>query len=133
MKFLCMACEEAMSFEDAAGPDEGSVTVVFRCKDCGAGVALLTNPGETRLVQALGVKIGGRTVEPQPFEAADALLGTSGAIPWTPQAEERLTRVPEFVRPMARAAIERSALADGATEVTEEHVLAAGHSPGPGA
>ena len=133
MKFLCMACEEAMSFEDAAGPDEGSVTVVFRCKHCGAGVALLTNPGETRLLQALDVKVGGRTVEPRPFAAAVALLGTSGALSWTPQAEARLTRVPEFVRPMARAAIERAALADEATEVTAEHVAAAGHSLKPGA
>lgn len=132
MKFLCMACEEAMSFEDAAGPNEGSVTVVFRCKHCGAGVALLTNPAETRLIQALGVKVGGRTVEPGAFETTGALLGTGTAISWTSEAEERLKRVPEFVRPMVRAAIERLAVTKGATEVTVEHVVAAGHSLGPG-
>ncbi|MBI1846067.1 MAG: PCP reductase family protein [Candidatus Rokubacteria bacterium] len=38
---------------------------------------------------------------------------------WTPEAEARVARIPEFIRPMARKAIERLADARGLTTVTE--------------
>ncbi len=41
---------------------------------------------------------------------------------WTQEAEARLARVPEFVRPMARTGIERFAQERGASEV-DEHIL----------
>ncbi|MEE9202041.1 MAG: universal stress protein, partial [Dehalococcoidia bacterium] len=40
------------------------------------------------------------------------------AIPWTPEAEERLLRVPPFARGMARKAIEDYARDRGLTEIT---------------
>lgn len=68
MKFLCLDCDEAMKLHSTTGPDEGSLTVTFRCPECGFRVAMLTNPFETQMVRSLGVKVGGRTVPPEPFE-----------------------------------------------------------------
>ena len=68
MKFLCLDCDEAMKLHSTAGPDEGSLTVTFRCPQCGFRVAMLTNPFETQMVRSLGVKVGGRTVPAEPFE-----------------------------------------------------------------
>ena len=68
MKFLCLDCDEAMKLHETAGPDEGSLSVTFRCPQCGFRVAMLTNPFETQMVRSLGVKVGGRTVPAEPFE-----------------------------------------------------------------
>ena len=68
MKFLCLDCDAAMKLHSTAGPDEGSLTVTFRCPECGFRVAMLTNPFETQMVRSLGVKVGGRTVPAEPFE-----------------------------------------------------------------
>jgi len=68
MKFVCMKCESFMSFEKVQVPGEQSLGVTFGCPTCGAKVAMVTNPGETAMVQALGVKLGGRTVPAEPME-----------------------------------------------------------------
>ena len=68
MKFLCVACDEAMALDRVQGPDEGSMTVVFGCPSCGREVAMLTNAMETQVVRSLGVKIGGRAVPAAPME-----------------------------------------------------------------
>ena len=68
MKFLCLDCDQAMKLHSTAGPDEGSLTVTFRCPECGFRVAMLTNPFETQMVRSLGVKVGGRTAPAEPFE-----------------------------------------------------------------
>src|SRR5262245_45016609 len=68
MKFLCLDCDEAMKLVATQGPDEGSLSVTFRCPECGFRVAMLTNPFETQLVKSLGVKVGGRTTPATPFE-----------------------------------------------------------------
>lgn len=148
------------------GPDEGSLTVTFRCPRCERRVAMLTNPFETQLVKSLGVKVGGRTEPATPFEhlrssmaqqRADAFEGTrpdealttsgqtpgrpapsgegpgcpfanmvasqeterSGEIGWSPEAEVRVERIPSFIRPMARKAIERYAEGKGYRVITE--------------
>jgi len=68
MKFLCLDCDQPMKLHGTEGPDQGSLTVTFRCPECGFRVAMLTNPFETQMVRSLGVKVGGRTVPPEPFE-----------------------------------------------------------------
>jgi len=100
MKFLCVDCNEAMKLESTSGPDNGSMTVLFRCPDCGRATAMLTNAMETQMVHSLGVKIGGRTDAPRPMETirgslshgaqppngeyeVDAMGHTSGADPTT--------------------------------------------------
>jgi proto-chlorophyllide reductase subunit len=167
MKFLCIACDQAMRLSGTAGPDAGSLSVTFACPACGHRVAMLTNPWETQLVRTLGVKVGGAPAEmPAPFAAvraglahqrgaevvseaphpgsgsgvtvttappaADgpgcpfaAMIGgtgaeTAAAVAWTVDAAGRLERIPAFIRPMARQAIERFARERGYATVTDE-------------
>jgi proto-chlorophyllide reductase subunit len=165
MKFLCIACDQAMRLSGTAGPDAGSLTVTFACPACGHRVAMLTNPWETQMVRTLGVKVGGAPAEaPAPFaavraglahrregglvaEAPDpgtgslaaagasalegpgcpfaAMIGGTGAaaaapVAWTVDAAGRLERIPAFIRPMARQAIERFAQERGYATVTDE-------------
>lgn len=161
MKFLCIACDQAMRLAGTAGPNADSLTVTFSCPGCGHRIAMLTNPWETQLVRTLGVKVGSASAEaPAPFasvraglarqrdaaleagpagsdrEAAApsaatategpgcpfaAMIGSAGtdaaAVPWTAEAESRLERIPTFIRPMARQAIERFARERGHTAV----------------
>ena len=153
MKFLCLDCDEPMKLHSTAGPDEGSLTVTFRCPECGFRVAMLTNPFETQMVKSLGVKVGGASGPAQPFEhitssmagaRADVFEGDLPApaeatgrgcpfgamlneqngeadtgVTWSPEAEARVERIPSFIRPMARKAIERFAEAQGHPTITE--------------
>ncbi|HXH81847.1 MAG TPA: PCP reductase family protein [Candidatus Tectomicrobia bacterium] len=77
MKFLCLDCDEAMKLHSTEGPDEGSLTVTFRCPTCGFRVAMLTNPFETQMVRSLGVKVGGRAVPAEPFEHLRSSLAST--------------------------------------------------------
>ncbi len=98
---------------------------------------MLTNPGETQLVTSLGIKVGkakeaGDTAAPKssgcPFAAMLASGDTASekgsvreaedVISWSAEARTRLTQVPEFVRPMAMAGIEKYAKGKGLREIT---------------
>jgi DNA-directed RNA polymerase subunit RPC12/RpoP len=88
VKFLCLDCDQPMKLHSTEGPDEGSLTVTFRCPECGFRVAMLTNPFETQMVRSLGVKVGGGAAPAAPFEhlrsamaspRADAFEGAPGA------------------------------------------------------
>lgn len=128
MKFLCAGCDEPMRLRAVEGPEEASVSVTFGCPRCGCRVVLLTNPLETQLVRALGVRIGGRRMGPEPLEVVSTALGSQreDAIEghdeegpaWTREAEARLERLPPLARPMARRALSRYARERGATAVT---------------
>ena len=145
MKFLCVPCDSPMKLQTVGPPERGSLSIVYSCPECGYEMAMLTNAYETQVVQSLGVRIG-----PDGLAAkASSEAGTSGAgcpftamipgteeaqrspvtepfpIRWTAAAEARLTKVPEFVRPMARIGIERFAREKGALEVDEQILDAA--------
>ncbi len=77
MKFVCMKCETFMLFQKVEKPGEDSLGVMFECPQCGGRFSMVTNPGETALVSALGVKIGGRTTAPEPFELTRGTLKES--------------------------------------------------------
>lgn len=119
MKFLCLDCDQQMQFAERQQPGDGTFAAAFRCPHCGRSVALLANPMETQLVGSLGVKIGGRTLDTQPLEMARGAMrgrddafqddGTGeagrgkGPLPtWTAEAQQRLDRVPGFVRGMVK-------------------------------
>ena len=126
MKFLCVECDQQMQFEERQLPGDGTLAAAFRCPRCGRAVGLLTNPMETQLVASLGVKIGGTTLPPQPLETVRAMVATgksdafdedtgTGAglaaavaaaratgVTWSLAAQERLARVPGFVRGMVK-------------------------------
>ncbi len=117
MKFLCLDCDEPMKLLATEGPEDGSLAVTFRCPECGFRVAMLTNQFETQMVKSLGVKVGGRTEPAQPFEHLRASMAQAPDI--GPDAAARVDRIPAFIRPMAKIAIERYAEARGHPTITE--------------
>lgn len=146
MKFVCRICEAFMLFQEVEPIKEGSLGVTFGCPKCGNRISMVTNPGETQLVHALGVKLGGRTEAPQPLELTRETLRSSNAkvgggkcpfsdvvagmerdseesnvanVEWTPEAQERLKRILEAVRPVAKMAIEQMALEKGCGRIDE--------------
>jgi len=127
MKFLCVDCDEQMTFEERELPGDGTLAAVFRCPACGRMTAMLTNPMETQLVSSLGVKVGGRTVPEAPFEGirtsvvsgrADAFAEPAGPVRWSVDAVERLSHVPSFVRGMVKKIYTDYARERGIGEVT---------------
>ncbi|MEK7702928.1 MAG: PCP reductase family protein [Nitrospirota bacterium] len=175
MKFVCMKCESFMEFQKVENPAEQSLGVSFACPTCGAKVAMVTNAGETAMVQALGVKIGGRDKAAEPMELirgnlkegegvtkpevtaemqqemlkaemAKMAAGTGDGTPasgcpfsgmvakmqgstatpsatpmtWTPEAKERIEKVPSFMRPMIEMGIENYARKNGITTISPE-------------
>lgn len=141
MKFLCVPCDSPMKLQTVGPPDRGSLSVVYSCPECGYEMAMLTNAYETQVVQSLGVKIGPEAVVGAstkaggcPFsamipatEAARPVVDTGESMPvrWTAAAEARLEKVPAFVRPMARAGIEKFARDNGSLEVDDKILDAA--------
>jgi len=63
-----------MNFEKVEKPGEDTLGVFFGCPSCNAKFSMVTNPGETQMVSSLGVKLGGRTVEAEPFEMTRGTL-----------------------------------------------------------
>jgi hypothetical protein len=132
MKFLCIDCDAQMQFEERAQPGDGTFAAAFACPVCGRRMALLANPMETQLVGSLGVKIGGRTLDEQPMELArGAMAGRDDAFRdateadtsprrprWSADSEERLARVPGFVRGMVKKIYRDYAAEHGIDEIT---------------
>jgi hypothetical protein len=131
MKFLCIECDTQMAFEERQQPGDGTFGAAFRCPSCKRSIAMLANPMETQLVESLGVKIGGRTLDEQPMEIIrGSMLGREDAFTdappsaararprWTPESEERLGRVPSFVRGMVKRIYLDYAVEHGIVEIT---------------
>ena len=130
MKFLCVDCDRQMTFEERRLPGDGTLAAAFRCPQCGRVVAMLTNPMETQLVASLGVQIGGRTIPAQPLEMVRGMVAggkedafddgkrETGNVTWSADAQERLTRVPGFVRGMVKKIYTDYAKERGIAEVT---------------
>jgi hypothetical protein len=134
VKFLCIECDEQMRFEERQQPGDGTFAAAFACPRCGRRVAMLANPMETQLVESLGVKIGGRTLDPQPMEIVrGALVAREGAFVdeqstgdgrsrprFSDAGQERLARVPSFVRGMVKRIYTEYAVERGIGEITPE-------------
>ncbi|MDX1548427.1 MAG: PCP reductase family protein [Rhodothermales bacterium] len=99
MRFLCVECDEAMNLTGTRGPDAGAMTVLFGCPGCGRAVAMLTNPMETQMVRALGVKIGGRTVPAEPMETLRSALAHPRADAVEAAAEAEPAAAPKAAKP----------------------------------
>jgi predicted RNA-binding Zn-ribbon protein involved in translation (DUF1610 family) len=117
MKFLCVECDQQMAFSERQIPGDGTLAATFKCPKCGRVVAMLTNPMETQLVSSLGVEIGGRTVPAEAFETIGKIAATGGPA-WSSDAQERLARVPNFVRGMVKKIYADYAKERGITEIT---------------
>jgi len=133
MKFLCVDCDQQMAFGERELPGDGTLAATFKCPTCGRVVALLTNPMETQLVSSLGVVIGGKTVPAQPLETVRTMVATGRddafedtarrpdgptAAAWSSEAQERLGRVPSFVRGMVKKIYADYAKERGIAEIT---------------
>lgn len=131
MKFLCVECDQQMAFGERQLPGDGTLAATFKCPKCGRVVAMLTNPMETQLVSSLGVEIGGRTVPEQPMQTIrsavangrddafdDREKGDGRSPAWSADANERLARVPSFVRGMVKRIYADYAKERGITEIT---------------
>jgi hypothetical protein len=176
MKFVCLNCETYMSLEKVEKPQEGSLGVFFACPSCNAKFSMVTNSGETNMMNALGLKLApraeaaasmdglralagnGQTTSavtkqaasapavstapaspakaPEktsgcPFSAMVAEMGltatgkpgngtTSGPseFTWTPDAKEKLDRLPAFVKPMVQGSVETYARKQGFKTIT---------------
>jgi hypothetical protein len=60
MKFVCLNCETYMSLEKVEKPEEGSLGVFFACPSCSAKFSMVTNAGETNMMNSLGLKLGAK-------------------------------------------------------------------------
>jgi hypothetical protein len=133
VKFLCIDCDEQMRFEERQQPGDGTFAAAFECPRCGRRIAMLANPMETQLVESLGVKIGGRTLEPEPMEMVrgsvvaregafveEASAGPSTRPRFTDASQERLARVPSFVRGMVKRIYTEYAVERGIPEITPD-------------
>lgn len=119
MKFLCVECDQQMAFGERRLPGDGTLAATFKCPECGRVVAMLTNPMETQLVSSLGVEIGGRTVPAEPFEMINSMVtAPTAGVSWSAEAQERLTRVPNFVRGMVKKIYTDYAKERGIPEIT---------------
>jgi hypothetical protein len=63
------------------------------------------------------VEIGGRTVPAEPFEMMNMMVVTGGPA-WSSDAQERLSRVPNFVRGMVKKIYADYAKERGIGEIT---------------
>lgn len=160
MKFVCLACETYMTLEKVEKPEEGSLGVFFACPSCNARFSMVTNAGETNMMNMLGLKLGARAevADPTlssladkiqkakpvdvtgvsrtgekatsgcPFSAMVAEMGLTGSgkpanggaseLTWTPDAKERLDRLPSFVKPMVQSSVEAYARKHGFKTIT---------------
>ena len=116
MKFLCVACDEPMALLETRGPDEGSMSIIYRCPSCQHDIAMLTNAMETQMVRSLGVKIGGRTVPAEPMEVLRSSL-----------AEQR----DDVAAPAPQPAVATSGSKCPFTGVVNEAVARQEHAAGP--
>ncbi|NOT21943.1 MAG: hypothetical protein HOP22_04365 [Nitrospiraceae bacterium] len=175
MKFVCLNCETYMNLEKVEKPEEGSLGVFFACPSCAAKFSMVTNAGETNMMNSLGLKLGARAEaetsveklrglagngqtapavskqthgEPSmpaaaaspakagekasgcPFSAMVAEMGlTASGMPghadattsdfaWSPDAKEKLDRLPSFVKPMVQSSVEAFARKQGYKTIT---------------
>lgn len=126
MKFLCVPCDEQMETQtEGIMPEENkNLAMKFKCKKCGHTIAMLTNQFETEFVSKLGVQMGGAPESSSPMTMVGSSLAQAKKelskskpednLVWTDEAQERIKKVPFFVRNMAKKTVINFALERGA-------------------
>ena len=130
MKFLCIPCDVKMETQtEGIMPEENAnLAMRFKCKKCGHSIAMLTNKFETEFVSKLGVEMGGATdVSTSPMAAVSSSLAQAKEelkstnpeddLIWTEEAEQRIKKVPFFVRGMAKKTVINYAMENGITTI----------------
>ncbi len=139
MKFLCIPCDKPLKLQEVGDPGAGSFSLAYRCPSCGHQIAMLTNAGETQLVQSLGVHLGGGDGSAQPLSALrsslqrvrpEALAEDDGPEPtWNEAAEARLAQHPRYVQPVIRKTCTDYARKRGLRQITPEMMDAVQRAP----
>jgi hypothetical protein len=142
MKFLCVPCDQPMQLQKTSAAGVGSLSLRFRCSSCDSEVAMLTNAGETQLVQSLGVRVGRSEAAVPAMPMAQLRTHLAGDLTtariedtasepiWTAAAEEQLARHPRFVQPVIRRTYTDYALREGVSKITPEVMEAARRAMG---
>ena len=81
MKFVCLNCETYMNLEKVEKPEEGSLGVFFACPSCAAKFSMVTNAGETNMMNALGLKLAPRAEVGASLDGLRALAGNGQTVP----------------------------------------------------
>jgi light-independent protochlorophyllide reductase subunit B len=108
--------------------EKANLAMKFKCKNCGHSIAMLTNKFETEFVSKLGVEMGGATdVSKAPMAAVSSSLSQAKEelkatnpeddLIWTEEAQERIKKVPFFVRGMAKKTVINFAVEKGITTI----------------
>jgi Proto-chlorophyllide reductase 57 kD subunit len=84
MKFVCLNCETYMSLEKVEKPEEGSLGVFFACPSCSAKFSMVTNAGETNMMNSLGLKLSPKSAPETSMEGLRA-LGGNGQVAAAPK------------------------------------------------
>lgn len=124
-----------MVYQEQESTEPGSVNITFKgpC-DKGCAFTMVTNPAETQMIGALGVKIGGKPL-PEEYSAGAALDKVDNTVPerhtaadltdgttiqWSEDAIKRMNRIPSFIRGMVRISYEKHAKDQGISLITPE-------------
>lgn len=91
MKFVCLNCETYMGLEKVEKPEEGSLGVFFACPSCNAKFSMVTNAGETNMMNSLGLKLGAKSAPETSMEGLRALAGNGQS---TPSASKQAASAP---------------------------------------
>jgi len=103
MKFVCLNCETYMSLEKVEKPEEGSLGVFFACPSCNAKFSMVTNAGETNMMNALGLKLGARAEPAASMEGLRALAGNGQTTPARDKPTQGASSVPSATASPAKA------------------------------
>ena len=130
MKFVCLNCETYMSLEKVEKPEEGSLGVFFACPSCNAKFSMVTNAGETNMMNALGLKLGARAEPAASMEGLRALAGNGQTAPAANKATQTEQTVSTTTSSPAKAGEKTSGCPFSA--MVAEMGLTAGGKPGNG-
>ena len=110
-----MARQRSEAFEEEATADTRAAMTGGRVESPGA------RPLETGVASARGPAVDAAPAPGCPFANMVASQESESAdgISWSPEAEARVERIPSFIRPMAKKAIERYAEGKGHRTITE--------------
>jgi len=81
MKFVCLNCETYMSLEKVEKPEEGSLGVFFACPSCSAKFSMVTNAGETNMMNSLGLELSPKSAPETSMEGLRAIGGNGQGAP----------------------------------------------------
>jgi hypothetical protein len=130
MKFVCLNCETYMSLEKVEKPEEGSLGVFFACPSCSAKFSMVTNSGETNMMNALGLKLAPRAEAAASMEGLRALAGNGKGAPAVSKEAHGEPPMPAATASPAKAPEKTSGCPFSA--MVAEMGLTAGGKPGNG-